>query len=104
MPAGRDKHLTTPCLPGSAENRYKFSRMCDTIGVDQPQWKELTSVEDAKAFAATVSCLSLVWPRANVGTPPHALAPTRLFPRARTWAHRNTLSPTPSGLRWATRA
>lgn len=37
-----------------AENRYKFSRMCDSIGVDQPQWKELTSVEAAKAFAEEV--------------------------------------------------
>ena len=35
----------------SAENRYKFSRLCDQYQIDQPQWKELTSVEDAKAFA-----------------------------------------------------
>ena len=36
----------------SAENRYKFSRMCDSIGVDQPKWKELSSLEAAHQFAA----------------------------------------------------
>jgi carbamoyl-phosphate synthase/aspartate carbamoyltransferase len=28
----------------TAENRFKFSRLLDQIGVDQPQWKELTSL------------------------------------------------------------
>ena len=29
----------------NAENRFKFSRMLDSIGVQQPQWKELTDVK-----------------------------------------------------------
>ena len=41
----------------SAENRFKFSRLCDERGVDQPLWKELTSVEDAKSFAQQVGAL-----------------------------------------------
>ena len=41
----------------SAENRFKFSRLCDARGVDQPLWKELTSVEDAKSFAQQVGAL-----------------------------------------------
>ncbi|RPB00821.1 carbamoyl-phosphate synthase [Choiromyces venosus 120613-1] len=34
-----------------AEDRHKFSQILDSIGVDQPAWKELTSVEEARAFA-----------------------------------------------------
>ncbi|CAG5928432.1 unnamed protein product [Menidia menidia] len=32
---------TSPEFIDSAENRFKFSRMLDTIGISQPQWKEL---------------------------------------------------------------
>jgi carbamoyl-phosphate synthase/aspartate carbamoyltransferase len=46
----------------TAENRYKFSRLLDEIGVDQPQWKELTSFEDAEAFCQTVGYPVLVRP------------------------------------------
>lgn len=53
---------TTPEMIDSAENRYKFSRMCDKIGVDQPKWKELSSIEDAKAFCADVGYPVLVRP------------------------------------------
>ena len=28
----------------NAENRFKFSRMCDQIGIDQPKWKELSEI------------------------------------------------------------
>ena len=38
---------TSPEMIDMAENRYKFSRMLDKIDVDQPMWKELTSLEDA---------------------------------------------------------
>jgi hypothetical protein len=38
----------------SAENRYKFSRLLDKLGVDQPQWKELSDVETAKDFCRKV--------------------------------------------------
>lgn len=53
---------TTPEMIDSAENRYKFSRMCDKIGVDQPQWKELSSIADAKAFCKKVEYPVLVRP------------------------------------------
>lgn len=41
---------------------YKFSRMCDSIGVDQPQWKELTSLDEAMAFCVKVDFPVLVRP------------------------------------------
>ena len=40
------KILGTPaeCID-NAENRFKFSRMLDNIGISQPRWKELTDIE-----------------------------------------------------------
>ncbi|KAG0633326.1 hypothetical protein HOY80DRAFT_1064212 [Tuber brumale] len=45
-----------------AEDRHKFSQILDSIGVDQPAWKELTSVEEARTFAEEVSYPVLVRP------------------------------------------
>ncbi|KAM5477191.1 carbamoyl-phosphate synthase (glutamine-hydrolyzing) cpa2 [Microsporum audouinii] len=45
-----------------AEDRHKFSQILDSIGVDQPAWKELSSVADAEAFADTVGYPVLVRP------------------------------------------
>jgi len=45
-----------------AEDRHKFSQILDSIGVDQPAWNELTSVEEARAFAEEVSYPVLVRP------------------------------------------
>ncbi|KAF6011975.1 Carbamoyl-phosphate synthase [Brettanomyces bruxellensis] len=53
---------TSPEMIDSAENRYKFSRMLDRIGVDQPAWKELTSFDEAEEFAEKVSYPVLVRP------------------------------------------
>jgi len=53
---------TSPDMIDTAENRYKFSRMLDRIGVDQPTWKELTSFEEAKVFCQSVSYPVLVRP------------------------------------------
>jgi carbamoyl-phosphate synthase/aspartate carbamoyltransferase/dihydroorotase len=39
---------THPQSIDAAENRYKFSRLCDELHINQPQWKELTSFESAK--------------------------------------------------------
>lgn len=39
---------TSPESIDNAENRFKFSRMLDSIGVLQPQWKELTELEVRK--------------------------------------------------------
>ncbi|MFT4071471.1 MAG: carbamoyl-phosphate synthase (glutamine-hydrolyzing) large subunit [Dysgonamonadaceae bacterium] len=46
----------------SAENRHKFSSMMDRIGVDQPRWKELTSLDDIKGFVDEVGYPVLVRP------------------------------------------
>ncbi|OJJ45016.1 hypothetical protein ASPZODRAFT_667916 [Penicilliopsis zonata CBS 506.65] len=53
---------TSPEMIDTAENRYKFSRMLDRIGVDQPAWKELTSIEEATEFCEKVSYPVLVRP------------------------------------------
>lgn len=53
---------TSPAMIDTAENRYKFSRMLDRIGVDQPRWKELTDVKEAHEFCAKVDYPVLVRP------------------------------------------
>ncbi|KAL8870110.1 MAG: hypothetical protein Q9174_003767, partial [Haloplaca sp. 1 TL-2023] len=53
---------TSPEMIDTAENRYKFSRMLDRIMVDQPAWKELTSLEEATIFCNKVSYPVLVRP------------------------------------------
>ncbi|KAI1946491.1 carbamoyl-phosphate synthase (glutamine-hydrolyzing) cpa2 [Ophidiomyces ophidiicola] len=45
-----------------AEDRHKFSQTLDSIGVDQPAWKELTSVAEAETFADSVGYPVLVRP------------------------------------------
>ncbi|HPG38493.1 MAG TPA: carbamoyl-phosphate synthase (glutamine-hydrolyzing) large subunit [bacterium] len=46
----------------SAEDRHKFSQLLDELGIDQPQWKELTSMDEAKKFAAEVGFPVLIRP------------------------------------------
>ncbi|KAG6812083.1 hypothetical protein H0H92_004447 [Tricholoma furcatifolium] len=53
---------TSPEMIDTAENRFKFSRLLDAIGVDQPLWKELTSFEEALAFCDKVGYPVLVRP------------------------------------------
>ncbi|KAI8070266.1 large subunit of carbamoyl-phosphate synthase [Thamnidium elegans] len=53
---------TSPLMIDAAEDRFQFSKMLDKIGVDQPAWKELTSVEAAFEFAETVGYPVLVRP------------------------------------------
>ncbi|PLB44442.1 aspartate carbamoyltransferase [Aspergillus steynii IBT 23096] len=53
---------TSPEMIDGAENRYKFSRMLDRIDVDQPSWKELTSIEEATEFCDKVGYPVLVRP------------------------------------------
>ena len=60
---GKAKVLgTDPQDIDKAEDRHKFSQILDSIGVDQPAWKELTSVPDAEAFADEVGYPVLVRP------------------------------------------
>lgn len=53
---------TSPEMIDNAENRFKFSRTLDRIGVDQPAWKVLTSFDDAKSFCDKVTYPVLVRP------------------------------------------
>ena len=53
---------TDPQDIDKAEDRHKFSQILDSIGVDQPAWKELTSVSDAERFADEVNYPVLVRP------------------------------------------
>ena len=46
----------------NAEDRDKFSAMLDRIGVDQPEWRALTSMEDIQAFIDKVGFPVLVRP------------------------------------------
>ncbi|KAJ1950258.1 carbamoyl-phosphate synthase (glutamine-hydrolyzing) cpa2, partial [Linderina macrospora] len=53
---------TSPEMIDAAEDRYRFSKILDDIGVDQPAWKELTSVAEAEQFADTVGYPVLIRP------------------------------------------
>lgn len=53
---------TSPESIDSAENRFKFSRKLDSIGIEQPRWRELSSVESAMAFCDEVGYPCLVRP------------------------------------------
>ncbi|MBD5304198.1 MAG: carbamoyl-phosphate synthase (glutamine-hydrolyzing) large subunit [Bacteroides sp.] len=46
----------------NAEDRNKFSSLCDSIGVDQPRWRELTSLADIDLFVEEVGFPVLVRP------------------------------------------
>ncbi|MBI4018345.1 MAG: carbamoyl-phosphate synthase (glutamine-hydrolyzing) large subunit [Candidatus Aenigmarchaeota archaeon] len=45
-----------------AENRYNFSRLLDTLNIEQPEWKELTTAEDAKEFSRKIGYPVIVRP------------------------------------------
>ena len=53
---------TTAKSIDNAEDREKFSAMLDRIGVDQPRWRELTSMEDINEFITEVGFPVLVRP------------------------------------------
>lgn len=46
----------------NAEDRHKFSAMLDSLGIDQPAWRELTSLEDIHDFIDEVGYPVLVRP------------------------------------------
>ena len=53
---------TSPLSIDRAENRDKFSRMLDQLGIDQPAWQELTNIDDVKEFIGRVGYPVLVRP------------------------------------------
>ncbi|MFA6887121.1 MAG: carbamoyl-phosphate synthase (glutamine-hydrolyzing) large subunit [Fermentimonas sp.] len=53
---------TQPTSIDRAENRHKFSGMLDDLGIDQPRWKEASSVEEIDAFIDEVGFPLLIRP------------------------------------------
>lgn len=53
---------TPPSSIDRAEDRHKFSRMLDELGVDQPRWSEATTADEALKFARKVGYPVLVRP------------------------------------------
>jgi len=53
---------TSPTDIDKAEDRHKFSTLCDTLNIPQPEWKELTTLNYAKEFAAKTGFPVLVRP------------------------------------------
>jgi carbamoyl-phosphate synthase large subunit len=53
---------TSPHSIDRAEDRHKFSTMCDNLKIDQPRWKELSSIEDIFTFTEQVGFPVLIRP------------------------------------------
>lgn len=53
---------TSPLSIDKVEDRHKFSQLLDELGIDQPAWKELTSLDEAERFASMVGYPVLVRP------------------------------------------
>jgi carbamoyl-phosphate synthase large subunit len=53
---------TSPLSIDRAENRHKFSHMCDVLSVDQPKWKELSSTDDIFEFVERIGFPVLIRP------------------------------------------
>jgi len=53
---------TSPLNIDQAENRHKFSALLDELKIDQPEWKELTDIGEAKVFANAVGYPVLIRP------------------------------------------
>lgn len=53
---------TTAKSIDNAEDRHKFSSMLDSLGIDQPRWRELTSLSDIYDFVKEVGYPVLVRP------------------------------------------
>ena len=44
------------------EDRFKFAQVCDVLDIDQPAWKELTTIKDAERFSEEVGFPVLIRP------------------------------------------
>jgi carbamoyl-phosphate synthase large subunit len=60
--AGALIYGTTPQSIDMAEDRNKFSALLDRLGIEQPEWRELTDLASAKAFAAEAGYPVLIRP------------------------------------------
>ncbi|NWQ94742.1 PYR1 protein, partial [Burhinus bistriatus] len=78
---------TSPEAIDSAENRFKFSRLLDSIGISQPLWKELSDMEVGVACDGVVVAIAISEHVENAGvhsgdatlvTPPQDITPKTL--------------------------
>jgi len=53
---------TSPIDIDKAEDRNKFSKLLDSLGVDQPPWRELSSLSDIRSFVQDVGFPVLIRP------------------------------------------
>ena len=53
---------TSPVSIDRAEDRHKFSTMMDALRIDQPEWQELSSIEDIHAFTDRIGFPVLIRP------------------------------------------
>jgi carbamoyl-phosphate synthase large subunit len=53
---------TSPLDIDRAEDRHKFSQLLDTLEIQQPEWKELTTLAEAETFASNVRYPVLIRP------------------------------------------
>jgi carbamoyl-phosphate synthase large subunit len=53
---------TAPDAIDRAENRHRFADLLDGLGIDQPPWQELKTLDEARAFAERVGYPVLVRP------------------------------------------
>ncbi|MDR2234246.1 MAG: carbamoyl-phosphate synthase (glutamine-hydrolyzing) large subunit [Tannerella sp.] len=53
---------TSPLSIDRAENRHKFSAMLDALGIDQPRWAELTSMDEIDLFIKNIGFPILIRP------------------------------------------
>lgn len=53
---------TSPLSIDNAENRHKFSSLLDELKIDQPRWKELTSIDEIYSFIDEVGFPVLIRP------------------------------------------
>ncbi|UCF33365.1 MAG: carbamoyl-phosphate synthase (glutamine-hydrolyzing) large subunit [Phycisphaerales bacterium] len=53
---------TTATSIDNAEDRHKFSALCDRLGISQPAWEEVSSAEAAEAFAEKAGYPVLIRP------------------------------------------
>ncbi|MDR1421112.1 MAG: carbamoyl-phosphate synthase (glutamine-hydrolyzing) large subunit [Treponema sp.] len=60
--AGTVIYGTSPESIDMAEDRNKFSGLLDSLGIEQPEWKELTDLASAKQFAAGAGYPVLIRP------------------------------------------
>tara|TARA_Y100000031_G_scaffold157154_1_gene216836 strand:+ start:5405 stop:8440 length:3036 start_codon:yes stop_codon:yes gene_type:complete len=53
---------TSPLNIDNAEDRHKFSKLCDELNIDQPEWIEATTIKAAEEFANRVQYPVLIRP------------------------------------------